>query len=69
MYTLLILINNINFKVMAKQIKTLNATSGYRGGSRAASIASGGKVGRGGKFITRRQRYGDVRKAFGLSSG
>lgn len=45
------------------------STSGYRGGRRAASTSSGGKLGRGGKFINRRQRYGDMRKAFGLSGG
>ncbi len=49
--------------------RTTNVTSGYKGGSRAASTSSGGKVGRGGKFISRRQRYGDMRKAFGLSGG
>ncbi|SDE15934.1 hypothetical protein [Riemerella columbipharyngis] len=55
---------------MAKnQIRTTSATSGYRGGSKAASTESGGKLGRNGKFITRRQRYGDLRRAFGLSSG
>lgn len=54
---------------MAKSIRTTNATSGYRGGARAASIEPGGKVGRGGRFVTRRQRYGDLRRAFGLSGG
>lgn len=48
---------------------TSSSTSGYKGGRRAASTSSGGKIGRGGKFISRRQRYGDLRKAFGLSGG
>lgn len=49
--------------------RTTNSTSGYRGGMRAASISSGGRIGRGGQFVSRRQRYGDMRRAFGLSSG
>lgn len=49
--------------------RTLNATSGYRAGRRAASIESGGKVGRGGKFISRNRRYRDLRASLGLSSG
>ncbi len=49
--------------------RTTNASSGYSGGRRSASVSSGGKVGRGGKFVSRRQRYGDLRKAFGLSGG
>ncbi len=49
--------------------RTTNATSNYRGGMRAASVSSGGAVGRSGRFIGRRQRYGDMRRAFGMSSG
>lgn len=45
------------------------STSSYVGGRRAASVSSGGAVGRGGRFISRRQRYGDMRQAFGLSGG
>jgi hypothetical protein len=48
---------------------TLNASSNYKGGRQAASVSSGGKLGRGGRYISRRQRYGDMRKAFGLSGG
>lgn len=49
--------------------RTTNATSGYKGGMRAASTSRGGTVGRGGRFVTRRQRYYDMRKAFGMSAG
>lgn len=49
--------------------RTTSSTSGYRGGRRAASLSSGGRVGRGGQFINRRQRYGDLRKSFGMSAG
>lgn len=51
------------------KLRTTNVTSNYRGGMRAASTAKGGALGRGGKFVTRRQRYYDMRKAFGLSAG
>lgn len=51
------------------KLRTNNATSGYRGGMRAASEGRGGKVGRKGQFVTRRQRYYDMRKAFGMSAG
>ena len=36
---------------------------------RAASVESGGKIGREGKFINRRQRYYDMRVAMGLNGG
>lgn len=36
---------------------------------RAASTESGGAVGRGGRYISRSQRYYDMRRAFGLSAG
>ena len=49
--------------------RTTFATSNYTGGRKAASTAAGGKLGRGGKYITRRQRYYDLRLAFGLSGG
>ncbi len=49
--------------------RTTYATSNYTGGMRAASVSSGGVVGRGGKFISRRQRYRDMRLAFGMSGG
>ena len=48
---------------------TTFATSGYRGGQRAATDPKTGKVGRGGKFITHDQRYRDMRAAFGMSTG
>ncbi len=48
---------------------TTNASSGYKGSMKAASTSSGGKLGRKSKFITRRQRYYDMRRAFGLSGG
>ena len=53
---------------MAKKVTT-NATSNYRGGSRAASTEAGGKLGRKGKYVSRRQRYYDLRQSFGLSGG
>lgn len=46
-----------------------NSTGGYRGGRRAASVESGGKAGHGGKFISRNQRYRDLRASLGLSTG
>lgn len=49
--------------------RTTMATSNYRGGMRAASQETGGKLGRSGKFITRRMRYYDMRVAMGLSGG
>jgi len=49
--------------------RTTFATSSFRGGRRAASISSGGQVGRGGQFISRNQRGRDMRAAFGLASG
>lgn len=48
---------------------TTNSTGGYRAGRRAASTESGGALGRGGKFITRQQRYRDLRRSLGLSAG
>lgn len=36
---------------------------------RAASVEAGGRVGRGGRYITRNQRYYDMRRAFGMSAG
>ena len=49
--------------------RTTNSTSGYRGGMRAASVERGGKLGRKGQFVTRRQRYYDMRLAMGLAGG
>lgn len=49
--------------------RTLNATSNYRGGSRAASISAGGPVGRNGQFVSRRQREYDLRLALGVAGG
>lgn len=50
-------------------IRTPSSTSGYRGGRKAASTSSGGSLGRKSKFVSRRQRYYDMRKAFGMSGG
>lgn len=33
------------------------------------STSMGGKLGRDGKYISRRQQYGDVRKGLGLNGG
>lgn len=49
--------------------RTTNSTSNYRGGMRANMVSSGGKVGRGGQFITRRQRKYDLNIAFGMAGG
>lgn len=49
--------------------RTTNVTSNYTGGMRAASQESGGRLGRSGRFISRRQRYYDMRVAMGLSGG
>lgn len=50
--------------------RTTNATSGYRAGSRTASVAgSGGTAGRGGQFVSRSQRRYDMNRAFGISVG
>lgn len=49
--------------------KSVYATSGYRSNMRAASTSSGGALGRGGRAISRAQRYYDMRVAFGLSAG
>lgn len=54
---------------MAKQIRTKFASSGYRGGRLSATDPNTGKIARGGRFITRKKRYGDLRRALGLSSG
>ena len=52
-----------------REQRTIFSSSAYRGGRQAASTSSGGKLGRGGQYITRRQRYRDMRLAFGLSGG
>lgn len=49
--------------------RTTFASSAYRGTRRSASTESGGKVGRGGRFVTRDQRRRDMRIAFGLAGG
>jgi len=49
--------------------RTSYSTSGYRGGRQSASVSSGGKIGRGGRYISRSQRYKDIRSAFGMSTG
>lgn len=49
--------------------RTTFASSRYGGTRRASSVESGGRLGRGGRFITRNQRYRDIRSAMGLSSG
>jgi hypothetical protein len=49
--------------------RTTFTTSGYRGGRQAMSTSMGGKLGRDGKYISRRQQYGDVRKGLGLNGG
>jgi len=48
---------------------TTYSTGGYRTGMRAASTKSGGPSGRGGRFISRQQRYRDLRLSLGLSAG
>lgn len=53
---------------MAKR-RTTNATSGYRGGMKTASTGVGGKIGRNSRYVSRRQRYYDMRIAFGRSGG
>lgn len=67
-------INIKNYIIMARRggrlsKSTLFSSSGYSGGRKAASTSSGGSLGRKSKFVSRRQRYGDLRKAFGLSGG
>lgn len=49
--------------------RTLNATSGYSGGMRSASVSAGGPVGRSGQYVSRDQRRRDMRVAFGLAAG
>lgn len=49
--------------------RTTYMTSAGRGGRRSASTSSGGVVGRGGQYISRIQRYRDLRASFGLSTG
>lgn len=49
--------------------RTTNATGAYRGGSRAASTSRGGALGRRGQFVSRRQRYYDMRIAMGMNGG
>ena len=46
------------------------ATSSYRGGRQGFTVpGSGGKLSNGGKYITRRQTYYNVRTGLGLSGG
>lgn len=45
---------------------TTFATSKYKGGRQSASVSSGGKIGNKGKFVTRNQRYNDLRRSFGM---
>ena len=47
---------------------TTFATSSYGGGSKGLTTANG-KTSQGGKFISRRQQYGNVRRGLGLSGG
>lgn len=42
---------------------------GYRGGTQAATDANTGRLGYGGRMISRNRRYRDIRIAMGLSAG
>jgi len=61
------LFNNLKFTIMPP--RTTFATSGNRGGRQSASTSSGGAIGRGGRFISRNQRYRDVRASLGMATG
>lgn len=45
---------------------TLYASSDYKGGRQSATDPTTGKLGRGGRYITREQRRADLRAAFGI---
>lgn len=48
---------------------TTFASSNYTGGRKGLSTESGGKLSAGGKFVSRRQKYYQVRTGFGLAGG
>ncbi len=54
---------------MAKSSGRLKVKSFHGYGRQGFSKGSGGKLSHGGKFLTRRQKYGEVRRGFGLSGG
>ena len=45
------------------------STGGYRGGRRGLTDPATGRTSQGGRFITRRQQYYNVRKGLGMSGG
>lgn len=49
--------------------RTTYATSGYKGGRQGFTDKSTDKLSNGGKFISRRQTYYNVRTGLGLSGG
>lgn len=49
--------------------RTTYASSGYRGGRRGLTDPSTGRTAQGGRFISRRQQYYNVRVGLGLSGG
>lgn len=53
----------------AKVQRTSFSTSGYRGGRHGLTDPTTGKTSHGGRYISRRQQYYNVRVGFGLSGG
>lgn len=45
------------------------STSGYRGGRRGLSTSSGGALSHGGRYVSRRTVYRDLRSGVGLAAG
>lgn len=48
---------------------TVFSTSDYKGGRRGLTDPTTGKTSHGGRFISRRQQYYNIRVALGLSGG
>ena len=48
---------------------TTFASSNYTGGRKGLSTESRGKLSAGGRFVSRRQKYYQVRTGFGLAGG
>ncbi len=54
---------------MAKRGGRLKVSAFHGYGRQGFSTKSGGKLSHKGKFLTRRQKYGEVRRGLGLSGG
>jgi len=54
---------------MARVQRTTYSSSEYSGGRKGFSTESGGKLSKGGRYVSRRQKYYQVRVGLGLAGG